>query len=232
MADNNSSHEKVRGKHPTEEIIYQRLVNAIIDKRLRPGQHLNEVKLAESFDIPRSRVRRVLERLRDENIIEIRLHHGAFISRPTVEDARYVFEARRHLEHLVIQLACERATAKDIESLRALLEQERSAFDAHRSDVNRMAAAFHLQLAHIAGNPVIERMVGLLIQRCILVQSVYETREGVLCLTDEHLSLVDSLALRDVSEAQSKMHHHFEHIFSSLDLSSPPCNEIDIYDFL
>jgi DNA-binding GntR family transcriptional regulator len=121
MADNSSSNEKLRGKHPTEEIIYQRLVNAIIDKRLRPGQHLNEVKLAESFDIPRSRVRRVLERLRDEDVIEIRLHHGAFVSRPTVEDAKYVFEARRHLENLVIQLVCERATSNDIESLRKLL---------------------------------------------------------------------------------------------------------------
>lgn len=232
MADNSSSNEKLRGKHPTEEIIYQRLVNAIIDKRLRPGQHLNEVKLAESFDIPRSRVRRVLERLRDEDVIEIRLHHGAFVSRPTVEDAKYVFEARRHLENLVIQLVCERATSNDIESLRKLLVEERSAFDSNRSDVNRMAAKFHLQLAHIAGNPVIERMVNLLIQRCILVQSVYETKEGVLCLTDEHASLVDSLATRNIEEAQHKMHHHFEHIFSSLNLDSPPSSEIDIYDFL
>lgn len=231
MADN-SSNENHRGKHPTEEIIYQRLVNAIIDKRLRPGQHLNEVKLAESYNIPRSRVRRVLERLRDEDVVEIRLHHGAFVSRPTVEDAKYVFEARRHLEDVVIQLACERATSEDIESLRALLLQERSAFEAHRSDVNRMAAEFHVLLARIAGNPVIERMVGLLIQRCILVQSVYETKEGMLCLTDEHTDLVDSLAAGNTADAQHKMHHHFDHIVSSLDLSETRRSEVDIYDFI
>ncbi|QWA13079.1 GntR family transcriptional regulator [Sodalis ligni] len=231
MGDN-SSNEKLRGKHPTEEIIYQRLVNAIIDKRLRPGQHLNEVKLAESYNIPRSRVRRVLERLRDEDVVEIRLHHGAFVCRPTVEDAKYVFEARRHLEDVVISLVCERATAEDIESLRALLVQERSAFEAHRNDVNRMAAEFHILLAHIARNPVIERMVGLLIQRCILVQSVYETKEGVLCLTNEHADLVDSLAVGDIGGAQEKMHHHFDHIISSLDLSEARRSDIDIYDFI
>lgn len=228
----NTHNEKLRGKHPTEEIIYQRLVNAIIDKRLRPGQHLNEVKLAESYQIPRSRVRRVLERLRDENVVEIRLHHGAFICRPTVAEAEYVFEARRHLEDVVIRLVCERAAVDDFHALRAMLVQERSAFDAHRSDVNRMAAEFHILLARIARNPVIERMVGLLIQRCILVQSMYETSEGVLCLTDEHAQLVESLAAGNVDDALIKMHHHFDHIVSSLDLSESRRNEVDIYDVI
>ena len=60
MADEQTE-PKLRGKHPTEDLIYERLIDAIIDKHLRAGEHVNEVKLAEAYDVPRSRVRRVLD---------------------------------------------------------------------------------------------------------------------------------------------------------------------------
>jgi DNA-binding GntR family transcriptional regulator len=101
-------------------------LDAIIDKTLRPGQHLNEVKLAATYSVPRSRVRRVLERLRDEAVVEIELNRGAFISRPTIAEARDVFEARKNLEMIIVRLACERATPADIARLRDYLLAERA----------------------------------------------------------------------------------------------------------
>ncbi|MBJ7223951.1 MULTISPECIES: GntR family transcriptional regulator [unclassified Brenneria] len=225
-----SNNDRIRGKHPSEDLIYNHLINAIIDKKLRPGHHLNEVKLAESYNIPRSRVRRVLERLREEDIVEFKLHQGVFIARPTVADAKHVFEARRKLEYIMIQLVCERVQPADIVELRALLEREKTAFDARRNDVNRITAEFHFTLARIVGNPVIERMVYLIIQRCILVQSMYEPKTDILCMTDEHAGLVDSIANKDVTGAIRKMEHHIEHIISNLDLSETRHAEADIYD--
>ncbi|EWY40932.1 hypothetical protein N825_33920 [Skermanella stibiiresistens SB22] len=229
--DGQGKSDKVRGKHPVEDVIYDRLVDAIIDKHLRPGQHLNEVKLADAYGVPRSRVRRVLERLRDEDVVVFELNKGAFISRPTIEDAHNVFEARRHLECVVVRLACERATADDIDSLRRHLADEREAFEALRPNVNRTAAEFHVLIAEIAGNPVLERMLGLLIRRCVLVQSVYEKKSGILCLTDEHSHLVECIAENHPDAAAAQMAHHFDHIVSSLDLTETRRNEVDIYEF-
>lgn len=227
-----SINEVVRGKHPVEDILYERLMDAIVDKYLRPGQHLNEVKLAEKYDVPRSRVRRVLERLRDEDVVVFELHRGAFISRPTVVEAKNVFEVRRNLEGLVVKLACQNATAKDIATLRDNYLREREAFDDLRPDVNRIAAEFHFLIAKIARNDVLERMVGSLIRRCVLVQSTYEKRTGVLCLTDEHKEMIDAIAARDENKAIAMMNHHFDHIVSSLDLSEARRMEKDVYDYL
>lgn len=223
--------DKVRGKHPVEDVLYDRLVDAIIDKHLRPGQHLNEVKLAETYNVPRSRVRRVLERLRDEDVVIFELNKGAFISRPTVTDAKSVFEVRRHLESLVVALACERVKPKDIKRLRENLEKERAGFSAAKPEVNRIAADFHFLIAKIAGNPVLERMVGLLIRRCILVQSVYEKKMGVLCLTEDHSRMIDFIAEGRKDEAVAMMQHHVDHIVSSLELTEARRNEMDVYDF-
>lgn len=231
MADEQTE-PKLRGKHPTEDLIYERLIDAIIDKHLRAGEHVNEVKLAEAYDVPRSRVRRVLERLRDEDVVIFELNRGAFISRPTVQEARHVYEARRELELVTVKLACERATSADISRLRAHLRFEREAFDKHDAGVNRIASNFHHLIASIAGNPVFNKMLGVLIRRGVLIQSVYERKGGVLCLTHEHEHIVNYIAENRPQQAVQEMVHHFEHILSSLDLSETRRLEADIYEFL
>lgn len=224
--------ERIRGKHPVEDVLYDRLVDAIIDKYLRPGQHLNEVKLAQRYNVPRSRVRRVLERLRDEDVVVFELNKGAFISRPTVEEARAVFEVRRQLEDLIVRLACQRAGAADIAELRQDLREEQDAFAEMRPDFNRIAARFHFSLGRMSGNAVLEKINGQLIRRCILVQSVYEKKIGVLCLTEEHGQMVDCIEHKDAERAAALMHHHLDHIVGSLDLSEARRMEIDPYEFI
>lgn len=219
-----------RGKHPAEDLLYERLIDAIIDKSLRPGQHLNEVKLAASYAVPRSRVRRVLERLRDEDIVEFQLHRGAFISRPTVEEAAHVFEARRYLEAAIAELACARATPEDIARLRTHLALQQDVFDNLRPEMNRVAGEFHILLADIAGNAVLGRMLKLLIRRVCLIQSLYEQRSGVLCLVHEHERLVDLIAANDPQGAAGEARHHCDHIYASLDLTERRRSEIDIYE--
>jgi DNA-binding GntR family transcriptional regulator len=219
-----------RGQRPEEHLLYDRLVDAIIDKTLRPGQHLNEVKLAATYSVPRSRVRRVLERLRDEAVVEIELNRGAFISRPTIAEARDVFEARKNLEMIIVRLACERATPADIARLRDHLLAERDVFDNLRPEMNRIAGDFHVLLAETAGNAVLARMLTLLMRRVCLIQSLYEKRSGVLCLVDEHEKLVDLIAANDPEGAAKEALHHCLHIESSLDLTERRRAEIDIYE--
>jgi DNA-binding GntR family transcriptional regulator len=219
-----------RGQRPEEQLLYDRLIDAIIDKTLRPGQHLNEAKLAASYNVPRSRVRRVLERLRDEAVVELQLNRGAFISRPTVAEARDLFEARKHLESVIVRLACERATSADIARLREHLALEADTFDHLRPGMNRVAGDFHVLLAEVAGNSVFLRTITLIIRRFGLIQSLYEKRSGVLCLVDEHKNLVDRIEARDVEGAVAETLHHIQHIEASLDITEQRRSEIDIYE--
>lgn len=218
-----------RGNHPAEKILYTRLVEAIIDKRLRPGEHLNEWKLAQAYDVPRSRVRRVLERLREERVVEIRLNQGAFVSRPTVEEAHQVFEARCHLECAVVRLACARATKEDLARLREHLRLEEEMFATGRTDVNRLAGDFHSVVAAIGRNAILEHHLNNLIRRGCLIQSVYERANGTLCLTHEHSRIVDCIEANDPEGAVKEMQAHFDHVLGHLELTEERQREVDIY---
>lgn len=218
-----------RGKFPVEDIIYDRIIALIMEKHLRPGQRLNEVKLAAAYDVPRSRARRVLERLKDEEIVTFELNKGAFLSRPSAEEARHVFETRRHLEYAGLSLICERATNGDLDLLREHILAEQRAFSEQRRDANRLAGEFHDLLAQMTKNPIFEKLLIGLVRRCVLIQSVYEVETNSLCLTSEHSQIVDAIEAKDAQAAIKVMAQHFDHIVGSLDLRDDRERETDVY---
>jgi DNA-binding GntR family transcriptional regulator len=218
-----------RGTLPEEQMLYDRLIDAIIDKKLRPGIHLNEVKLAATYAVPRSRIRRVLERLRDESVVEFQLNRGAFISRPTIKEAIDVFETRKHLDVTIAELACIRATDADIASLRSHLEVQHQVIGHGGPEINRVGADFHRLLAETTGNIVLTRMLTVLMRRVSLIQSLYE-RKNSICLVDDHQRLVDCIALRDVEGARREVLKHCDHIEAGLDLTERRRSDIDIYE--
>ena len=213
-----------------EDLVYDRIVDALIDKRLRPGERLNEAKLASAFGTPRSRVRRALNRLTAERLVRFEMHRGAFVSLPSIKEAYDVFETRLHLEAAVARIACERIDAKGIEELRRHLREEHAAFKEHLPSVNRISGDFHFRLAELTGNEELTAIVRPIIRRFCIIQSLYEGRTGVLCLVHEHQELVDLIAERDVEAAVEAMKAHCRHIFHSLDLSEKRLSDANIYE--
>jgi DNA-binding GntR family transcriptional regulator len=84
-------------------------------------------------------------------------------------------------------------------------------------------------LAEIAGNKVILDTVRLLIRRVCLIQSLYETNRTVLCLVDEHETLVDLIEARDPEQCVIGSAHHCKHILSSLNFSEERKTKRSIY---
>lgn len=220
---------KTTDKLDLDDRMYHRLVAAIVEKSLRPGEQLNEMQLAAANGLSRPRLRRVLERLKLEGVIEFKPNRGAFISRPSVKEAYDVFEARAHLESIVFTLACERATVDDIKRLREHIELERKTYKTGKVDFNHIAGDFHVLVAEIIDNSVILEQVKSLIHRVCLIQSLYETDNTVLCLVDEHEQLVNLIEAQDAGQCVTELIHHCEHILSSLDLTDQRNQTTDIY---
>ena len=82
----------------TENDIYERMVETILDHRLPPGTKLVEDRLATAFGVSRTRIRPVLVRLANEQIVTLTPNRGATVAQPTEAEAREVFEVRRMIE--------------------------------------------------------------------------------------------------------------------------------------
>src|SRR5512146_363565 len=87
----------------TVEEIVEKIYAAILEHRLAPGTKLGEDRLAGIFSTSRARVREVLARLANERVVDLVPQRGAFVAKPTVEQAADVFEARRLIEPGIVR---------------------------------------------------------------------------------------------------------------------------------
>lgn len=202
------SHTHVAGDD-AESRIYTAVFESVMTQRLKPGTKLPESTLCELFGASRATVRKVLQRLEHDHIVELRPHRGAAVAAPTPDETRQIFEARRVLESSIVRLATANATRADIAALRRQLKVEREAMHAlPQADWVRLASAFHTKLADLAGNPILTRFMVELASRSSLIVALYEPPGNAACEHDEHRQIVDQIERRDPERAAALLEAH------------------------
>ena len=98
---------------------------AIAEHRLPPGSRLREEALARVYDVSRTKVRAALLMLSKDRLIDIVPDKGAFVAKPSAEEARNVFAVRRALEAEMVRELIQKATPADYRRLKAHLVGER-----------------------------------------------------------------------------------------------------------
>lgn len=206
-----------------DDPIYDRLIAAILDRRLAPGTKLVEDRLAELFGVSRTKVRPVLVRLASERVITLTPNRGATVTRPTEAEAREVFEVRRLIEPRLVERFVGLASDTDIERLREITRDEeaaRLAGDMRRAV--RLSGEFHLHIAQHAGHETLGRILRELVPRTSLVLMTYgitpggERQTADSCRCQEHHALIDAMRLRDAREAMARMDRHLAQLADSL----------------
>ncbi|MFT6464087.1 GntR family transcriptional regulator [Halopseudomonas sp.] len=213
------------------ERIYRAISDAVIEHRLKPGARLREDALAEVFGISRTGIRKVLQRLALEQLITLTPGKGAAVARPTAEEAREIFDARRMIECALMARLATRITAAEIEKVRAVAQREQQALRGHeQSAAIRASAAFHARLAELAGNQTLAPFVAQLCSRSSLILAVYGHSGDLGCDCNDHNHLVDLLEARDSDGAAAFMHRHLHAIESSLSIEDAVDETPDLRD--
>lgn len=209
-----------RGTTAIDMRIYKAVVTAVMSHRLPPGTHLGEADFCEFYQVSRTTVRKALQRLAHDHIIELRPNRGAVIASPTPQQAREIFAARRALEREIVPLVIRHATPESLKQIRAALAAEDAARrSGDRAAWIRLGGEFHLLLAQLAGNHVLLRFMGELVSRCSLIIALYETPGSAMCENDEHQDLATLIEQGKVKEAIHLIEHHLLAIEARLHLA-------------
>lgn len=208
--------------------IYEKIYIAILEHRLHPGTKLVEERLSEIFNVSRARVREVLARLAHEQLVELFPQRGAYVAKPSPEQAIDVFEARRLIEPALLRRLIEILTPDKVAQLRRHQDLE---IDARRRDdkraIVRLSGEFHTLLADLAGNSALARSMRELSTLTCLIIFLYDTPTATSCRADEHTQLIDAVSKRDVARAEKLMLEHLNHIEKSLKLDAAT-EEVDL----
>lgn len=210
------------------EIVYQRIQNGILERRLLPGTKLAEERLVEATGVNRMKIRQVLARLAHEQIVTLVPNRGAYVARPTAEEAREMFEARRLIEPPLVAKLCGRASAENIAELRAHLQKE---LDARQRDdlrsVIRLSGEFHIRLVEMVASGILPRVIRELTSLTCLIITLYDKPSAPACRQSEHATLVDAIEAGNAEAASRHMLNHLIEIEHSLNLDDDLLREPD-----
>ncbi|MEE4120523.1 MAG: GntR family transcriptional regulator [Paracoccaceae bacterium] len=95
-------------KERAEEILHT-LRGRIANHELPPGTRLQEVELAEEFDVSRAAVREILGALEQRGLVNRVPNRGAVVARLEIEEIYEIFDVREALEGLCVRLATQNA---------------------------------------------------------------------------------------------------------------------------
>lgn len=203
-----------------DEQVHRDLYAAIINHRISPGTPLQEGALAKAFGVSRTVIRKALQRLSHERLVELIPNKGASVAKPSADEARQVFEARRAIERILVERVIAMASDADITSLIKTAKSEGIAFErGNKQERVKLSGEFHRQLAQISGNPVLTDFLTELVSRTSLIIALYESPGAVPCSHSEHLEIANAIKRRDVPKAVQFMDHHLQHIETQIDLT-------------
>ena len=188
--------------------VYEGLRRAIIEQALLPGDRLPEDAIGEQFGVSRTLVRSSLTRLASEGLVEQRRNKGAYVATPSLASAQDIFDVRRKLEELVVQLLVGRIKAEEASKLRQHVERERSAHEQDGPESIRLSGEFHILLAEMTGNALLARYISEVTSRCSLILALYGRPHSSECAVNEHVQLIDALEKGRGDEACRIMEHH------------------------
>lgn len=191
------------------------LAERIIDGTLRPGERLNEVRLAAQMGISRSPLREAIRRLEEDGLVVTRANHASVVAPLSLEEFHELYQVRSPLELLAAREAARRMPlgADDIEAALAAL---RALHEAPAPPTHAFVAAdlaLHRAIWRAAGNRLLLDLLQRLarrVRRYILAASVSGTFVGLDDSLADHQRLVEAVLAGDPDRAETAMRAHME----------------------
>lgn len=202
----------LEGAEPRTDVdrVYNQIFDAVMDRRLLPGAKLTESALCSIFSCSRATVRGALAELAHNHIVTIEPNRGAFVARPGPKEMQDVFDMRRAIENIVIDRLLQLPDLPQrLEPLYAMVAQEQAAFGrGDRISWIRLSNAFHVRLAALVNNDVLNEMMHSLCARTTIIIAQQDAPADSTCSYQEHKHILDQLCTGDRDGVRHAMHHH------------------------
>lgn len=203
---------KLDSYKPLRELVCETIRQAIIEGTFSPGERLMEIQLADEMGVSRTPVREAIRKLELEGFVVMIPRRGTYVADISIKDITEIYEIRTCLDVLAAGLAAERITDDELETLnRLLVEIGQHIADNNMEKIVEVDTAFHDILYQASRN---ERL-------CVIINNLREQLTGIrgrsmsypgrlVETMDEHRSLVDCIAARNVEAAQNAARIHIE----------------------
>jgi len=188
-------------------IIYEYIKNKIISKALFPGNRIIEEEIADETGISRTSIRTALLKLSYTGFIDIKRNHGAFVSKPTFDEVKMIYEARIGLENAAVRLSighyCEQVLRELEKNMSAQEQLLKNYSVANYIELNR---EFHQILTGQTGNLYIEKYLNELYNKIHIFILFYDTSVDNKESLDTHWTILNGIKNNDFVSVEAAIY--------------------------
>ena len=197
---------------PLRDVVFKTLRQAILKGELEPGERLMEIQLAERLGVSRTPIREAIRKLELEGLVLMIPRKGAEVAKISESNLRDVLEVRRSLEELAIDLACQRITAEELESLnKAEVDFKAAIGNGDAMQIAQTDEQFHEIIYNSTKNQKLVQILNNLREQMYRYRMEYlKDRQSHSLLVKEHEEIVQGLTERDADRALRVTNSHIE----------------------
>jgi DNA-binding GntR family transcriptional regulator len=198
------------------EQVHTRLVDAIAEGVLAPGERLTQEEIAERLSVSRQPVSHALQLLKRQGLVIEHGRRGLSVAPIEASHMRDLYQLRAVIDGLASRLAAERVVRREagseIDKLTQTLAAGKTlASDAPVHDWIKADVAFHQSVYRLSGNLAVVETVAELwphFKRCMGTSlSTLEVRAAI---WGEHAAIADGILSGAPRAAESAATHHAE----------------------
>lgn len=198
--------EVKRAKGSSSKNVYDTLRTEILELKLSPGQMLDEMTLAERFELSRSPVREALIRLAADDLVVILPNRSTIVAPIGVATFPKYVDALSIAQRVNTRLAAQLRTDLDLD----IIAKRQEDFVAAVKSGNHLAMSetnkqYHMAIADAGRNPYLASFYERLLdqgRRMLHMHFEYLKRtQDAYLLTDEHVEMLEAIRARDVERA-------------------------------
>lgn len=203
---------KVIEKKTLHEEIANNLRELIISGELQEGDKIKEDELCSSMGISKTPLREALRVLSVEGLIKLVPNRGSFVSTPTFEEIREMFDVMSVLEGICARAAVKKMSAKDLAALEKLHDKLEKNFKRRaQREYIRINNQFHAFVQEMAGNRTLNQIVNGLRQKILLYRyQSLNLPERFEQSIQEHRDLIKAFRKKDSKKVETLMRRHLK----------------------
>ena len=197
---------------PLRDVVFNTLRQEILTGKLKPGERLMEIHLANKLGVSRTPIREAIRKLELEGLVIMIPRRGAEVAQITWKNLKEVLEVRRALDVLVIELACERMTQEELDTLYKACEKFKAA--TKTLDTRKIAEAdveLHDIIIASTGNRRLTQLLNNLAEQMYRYRFEYlkdATQHEM--LVQEHYEMYQSILNKDKESAAKAVCKHID----------------------
>lgn len=189
--------------------VYEIIKTMILNHELKPGERIEQQKMAENLGVSRTPLIRALAQLESELLVEIIPHRGVYVKDFGSKELLDLYDIREALEGIAAREAATSLSGKQIEQLRHLFDGVKRAPDKKKIAFYIKAdQRFHTMIMDACKNRILHQIYKNL---HILTRSYRKglIRPPELSLGD-HMEIIDAFVKRDGEPAGRLMRLHIK----------------------